>query len=127
MSEKGLSITGLQEAQLDNLKRVAALKPEGELGREIKNVTLAAHRFAVQITHVWPVLGGGLRASHRVEVKGLRGRIYIDPHAVNPRGGRPSIYGYYENRRGGDHAFYDRTIEEFENRTENAVFKVVDK
>jgi len=127
MSEIGLSITGLQEAQMDNLKRIARLQPDGELGKAIKDTTIGAHRFAVQITHVWKVLGGGLRASHRAEVKGLRGRVYIDPGAVNPRGQKPSIYGYYENRRGGSHAFYDRTVEEFIPRTENAVLKVVSK
>lgn len=120
-------MTGLQEAQLDNLQRIARLRPEGELGQAIKDTTLGAHRFAVQITHVWPVLGGGLRAAHRAEVKGLRGRVFIDPSAVNPRGGKPSIYGFYENRRGGDHAFYDRTEEEFIPRTEDAIIKVISK
>ena len=57
----------------------------------------------------------------------MTGRIYIDPRAVNPRGQKPSVYGFYENKRGGEHAFYDRTVEEFEEKTEDAIFKVVDK
>lgn len=127
MSETGLSITGLQEAQFDNQKRIAALQPSGKLGEAIKEATLAAQRYAIQITHVWPILGGGLRASHRVEVKGLMGRIYIDPHAVNPRGQMPAVYGFYENKRGGDHAFYDRTVEEFGGQAGNIIIDRIDK
>lgn len=127
MSDIGLSITGIQEAQADNLKRMTALKPNGELGEAIKEATLGAHRYAVQITHVWPVLGGGLRASHRVETKGLTGRVYIDQSAVNPRGQMPSVYGFYENRRGGDHAFYDRTVEEFGDKASDIVMSRVSK
>jgi hypothetical protein len=63
-----------------------------------------------------------------MELKGLRGRIYLDPSAINPRTGqKPAVYGYYENKRGGEHAFYDRTVEEFEQKSEDAVFSVVDK
>jgi len=126
MSEIGLSITGLQEAQADNAKRIAALKPTGELGQAIKDLTITGHRYAVQITHVWKYLGGGLRASHRMEVKGTTGRIYIDPSAVNPRGQKPVVYGYYENRRGGDHAFYDRTEEFLNKDAEKIVAKRID-
>lgn len=118
-------IKGIQEAQADNAKRIAALKPQGELGQIIKDQTIAAHRYAISITHV---ITGSLRASHRMELKGLRGRIYLDPGAVNPRTKqKPSIYGFYENKRGGEHAFYDRTVEEYADKTEDAVFKVVNK
>ncbi len=121
MSDIGLSITGLQEAQAENAKVIAALKPDGEVGQAIKDLTITGHRFAIQVTHVWKYLGGGLRAAHRMEVKGLRGRIYIDPRAVNPRGQRPAVYGPYENARGGEHAFYDRTQEMLEKDADNVV------
>lgn len=118
-------IKGIQEAQAANIKRIAALKPQGELGQVIKAQTTAAHRYAISITHV---ITGSLRASHRMELKGLRGRIYLDPGAVNPRTKqKPSIYGFYENKRGGEHAFYDRTVEEYGGKVEDAVFKVVNK
>lgn len=118
-------IRGIQEAQADNAKRIAALKPNGELGQVIKDQTIGAHRYAISITHV---ITGSLRASHRMELKGLHGRIYIDPASVNPRSKqKPVVYGYHENKRGGAHAFYDRTIEEYGSKVENAVFKVVDK
>ena len=108
---ESLSITGLQEAQADNQRRIAMFKPGGEVQQAIKDATIGAQRYAIQITHI---LTGSLRASHRMKVKGLRGRIYIDPKAVNPRSNqRPAVYGYHENKRGGSHAFYDRTIEEY--------------
>ncbi len=105
-----LTITGIQEAQRANLEAIAALKPQGPFGRAVIYATTAAHRYAVAITHVDT---GSLRASHRIEVKGLRGRIYIDPSSVNPRGrARPAEYGVYEHARGGSHAFYQRVVDE---------------
>ncbi len=105
-----LSITGIQEAQAANNRAIAALTPAGALGRAIKYGTTEAHRYAVAVTHVDT---GALRASHRMEVSGLRGRIFIDPWSTNPRSGTPPAeYGLYEHRRGGSHAFYQRVVDE---------------
>ena len=105
-----LTITGLQEAQALNNRMIAALKPSGALGQAVREVTAAAQRWAIALTHVDT---GSLRASHRMEVGGLRGRIYIDPGAVNPRSGRhTALYGPYEHARGGSHAFYGRVVDE---------------
>ena len=105
-----LGISGLQELQDENARSIAALQPGGALGQAVKHVTAGAHRYTVAITHVDT---GALRASHRMEVQGLRGRIYIDPTARNPRSGqRTSVYGPFEHARGGEHAFYDRAAEE---------------
>lgn len=111
MSE-GLSIEGIQEAQDDNLRAIAALRPDNALGRMVQSVTADLHRHAVSVTHVDT---GSLRASHRMMIDrgGLRGTIYIDGGSRNPRSGqRPSVYGAYEHERGGTHAFYDRTVAE---------------
>jgi len=114
--EADVTIKGLQEAQAKNARRIAALQPEGAQGVMVRDVTAELHRYAVAITHVWWYRGGGLRASHRMSVQelksGPRGRIYISPTAVNPRGQKPAEYGPYEHARGGSHAFYDRTISE---------------
>ncbi len=110
---EGVTIEGLQKAQQDNLKRIAALKPAGALGRAVQYATLSAHRYTVSITHVWRYKGGGLRASHRADVRGLQGTVTIDPNAVNPRGQRPAVYGPIEHARGGSHAFYARTQREY--------------
>jgi len=114
-----MAIRGIQEAQQANLRQVAAVKPNGALGEAVKVGTTLAHRYAVSITHVD---SGSLRASQRLSVQGLRGRVYLDPNAVNPRSGaRPSIYGNYEHARGGSHAFYERTVEEHGNSIGDAM------
>lgn len=107
-----LTIKGLQEAQQANQRRLAELKPSGALGRAVQYATATLQRHAIGITHVDT---GSLRASHRMrlEAGGLRGVIYIDPSAVNPRSGqKTSIYGPVEHARGGSHAFYARTVAE---------------
>jgi hypothetical protein len=115
-----LSIEGVQEVQKRNLRRIAAMKPNGAAEEAVRDMAVALHRYAVQITHVGRykvngsyVGGGTLRASHRMDVEGLKGSIYIDPNARNPRSKvKPREYGIYENARGGEHAFYDRTVDE---------------
>lgn len=115
-----LSIEGIQEVQKRNLARIAALTPAGKAGEAVRDALVALHRYAVSITHVGKyqrngntVGGGSLRASHRIEVSGLEGMVYIDPSAKNPLSKtKPAEYGVYENARGGEHAFYDRTVNE---------------
>lgn len=107
-----VTITGVQEAQAANLRRIAALKPGGAFGQAIQYAAATLHRYAVGITHVDT---GTLRASHRIRMEsgGLRAVIYIDAGAVNPRSGqRASVYGPHEHARGGSHAFYARTVSE---------------
>ena len=44
---------------------------------------------------------------------GLKGRLFIDPSAVNPNGGRPAEYGAeLEREKGGRYAVYKMTVEE---------------
>ncbi len=112
-----LSIEGIQEEMARNNRRIAALKPNGEGEAAVQDAVIALHRYAVSITHVGKYEGGGaLKSSHRMEVTGLEGLVYIDPNSISPRRGtrkqKPVIYGVYENARGGEHAFYDRTVEE---------------
>ncbi len=105
-----LTITGIQEAQAANNRLIARMQPGGALERAVLYGTTAAHRGAVAITHVDT---GALRASHRMEVSGKRGRVYIDPSATNPRSlEATSDYGPIEHARGGSHAFYRRTVDE---------------
>jgi len=106
----GLSIEGIQEAQKQNNAMIAALRPTNLFGAVIQGVTIAVQRYAVSITHV---VTGSLRASHRMAVKKLEGKVFIDPGATNPlTQQRPADYGVTEQRRGGDHAFYTRTERE---------------
>lgn len=105
-----LTIDGLQQTQMANLRMIANMQPDGALGRMVQYVTAIAQRFAVSITHVDT---GALKASHRIDVKGYRGEIYIDPNAVNPRSLVPvREYAGDEHNRGGEHSFYQRTYEQ---------------
>lgn len=118
-----LTITGIQEAQAKNNRVIASLRPDGALGRAVQYGTTAAHRYAVGVTHVDT---GSLHASHRMEITGLRGRVYIDPSARNPRSRqRTETYGPYEHERGGEHAFYQRTINEQGPSIEQAMMGLV--
>ncbi len=107
MSDVKVTIQGLQEAQDRNARRFAAMQPDGKFGEVIKGATVEGHRYAVSVTHVDT---GSLRASHRMQMDGLTGTVYIDPSARNPRSGQlTSVYGPHEHNRGGEHAFYTRT------------------
>lgn len=103
-----VTIRGLQELQAAVLRSIAALQPSGAFGKAVRYVTLAAHRYATAHTVVDT---GSWRAAHRPEVRGLSGRIYVDPAAANPHGGQPSVYGpTLELTRGGRYAVYARTV-----------------
>lgn len=105
-----IDVRGAQQLQARNMRRIAQCKPTGALGRAIRYVLMGLHRAAVALTHVE---SGALRASHMAEYYGTRGRIYINPATVNPRGQRPVEYGVYEHARGGSHAFYTRAVNEY--------------
>jgi hypothetical protein len=102
---------------------IAELRPSGKLGKAVQYGTIQAHRYAVGLTHVDT---GSLKSSHRMEIKGLRGEVYIDPNASNPRSGRrTAMYGQYEHDRGGEHAFYQRVIDEYGKQIEGEMRDIV--
>lgn len=110
MAISSIHIRGIQEAQRANLTLIRSLQPGGALEAAIKVATSLAHQAAVRKT---PVDTGSLRASHRINLQGLRGKVYIDPETVNPRsGGKPSEYGLIVHARGGRSAFYERVVTE---------------
>lgn len=108
-------IQDIQNAQRAMLQLLASVKPGGALGRAVKYASIAAHRYTTSITHVWHFKGGALRASHRIDFRESENlaEITLDESAINPRGQRPSVYGPFEHRRGGSHAFYERTEREY--------------
>jgi hypothetical protein len=111
-----ISLRGLKSLQRANQQLAIAVKPKGGLGRAIQLATVDAHRHAIWNTP-WDTTV--LRHSHRVEVKGAKGRIFIDPAAFNvARGRKPAVYGaelhthgMRPGRRGGVRAFYQYTVE----------------
>lgn len=107
------SIRGIQEAQRGNLNMIRTLQPGGAITDALRDGAIQAHRYAVSITHVWPIMGGALRASHRIDYEQYtQFRVHIDPMAVSPRGGKPIDYGPAEHARGGPHSFYARVESE---------------
>ena len=104
MADIDLTITGLQEAQAANIRRISMLGRGGPLYNLLRRSTVFAHSEAVKVTHVDT---GALRASHRIEVTGIRGQVFIDQSATNPQSGaRVRDYAGIEEARGGSHAFY---------------------
>lgn len=104
-----LTIQGIQEAQQRNQRQIAALRPSGAFGEAVRDATVELQRYAIAVTHVDT---GALKGSHLMEVKELWARVFISPSAVNSYGLRPASYGPVEHGRGGDHAFYERTVAE---------------
>jgi hypothetical protein len=110
-------IRELQKAQRWNARAIANMKPSGAYGKAMQVIVSQVQRYEVSITHVGRYFvnggwrgGGTLRASERMEIHGLRGRVYLDPSARNPiTQSRPAEYGVIENARGGEHAFGERT------------------
>ena len=94
----GLTIRGLQEAQRANLELIAAMKPTGAVNRVVIWATTETHR---RLTPNTPHDYGALRASRRIEVEGLRGRVFNDPGARAPRSKTPPAeYDVYLHQRG---------------------------
>ena len=111
--KSGVTIEGIQRAQQKNLRAINAVSAKGKLGKAIKAIMLPAWRYLVQITHVDT---GALRASQRMEYKKdgaqAEGTLFVDPKSTNPRSGsKPVEYMVYEERRGGSHASYSRTVD----------------
>lgn len=131
-----VTIENIQELQARNQQMIAALKPSGALGEAVKVTASELQRYAISVTHVGRYIqsksgrwryarpheqgrgGGALRASHRMAFSesgkdSATATISIDGGSVNPlTNQKPSVYGVYEHRRGGEHAFYARAVRE---------------
>jgi hypothetical protein len=108
MLQINLTIKGLQEAQDRNLRLIAAMQPEGALGRAVQYATVEGFRYLTSVVHVDT---GAYKAANRMALQAGAGRIYVDPGAHNPRTRRPVVeYAPQEEARGGEHAAYARTL-----------------
>jgi hypothetical protein len=85
----------------------------GELSDIAQWMAQTAERYASGITHQDTATLWGSYIFDTSELQS-HNRIYIhiDPSVVNPRGQRPVKYGPYEHARGGEHAFFRRTVNE---------------
>ena len=108
-ASKWLIIEGKEEvkAELDKAAKVAS--QGGQMQQAVGIASRRARAYAVEVSHVWT---GALKASHTIEQTGAHAEIYPSPAVINPRTKRsPAEYGPFEHRKGGDHAFYARTMD----------------
>ena len=90
-----------------------SLDARGDLGDITLIMAGLALNYASSITHQDTAT---LWQSYVLDTSGLKSRsevvVHIDPSVTNPRNERPVKYGPYEHNRGGQHAFFDRTVNE---------------
>lgn len=112
-------VEGVEKVQAALEQAAQAARPGGEMDKAVTFATQRAHYYMRGIVHVDT---GALKASLVVRQGQHAAYLYSDPTVVNPRSKqRPAVYGYYEDRRGGDHAFYDRTMAKMPEFVEQAM------
>lgn len=119
-----VSIENIQEIQARNQQMVAALRPSGALGEAVKVTALELQRYAISITHVGRYIQTRtgrwryarpheeLRASHRIAFSDSGANTATATISIDAGSANPVVYGKYEHRRGGEHAFYARAVRE---------------
>lgn len=119
----GVTIEGLQLAQDEANRLIAADKSGRVLEQGTRFAVSRMHRYRVSITHVDT---GSLRGATRQEVRGLNGRVFIDATARNNRTGA-NVRGYAETEeaRGGSHAAAARTVSEQWPRVRSDTYRFV--
>ena len=91
-------------------RAAVAVSTSGGLGRAVVETAKRLRDVAGRVTHVDTET---LAGSHRLTLVS-DAHVRVSPgDDRNPRSGQPaSRYAPYEHRRGGGHAFYERTLEE---------------
>lgn len=97
-----IEIEGLRETQARMERLLEEISAQGGLEAIIAKGTLRAHRYAVGVTHF---ISGRLRNSHFPQVTATANQVYGTV-------GTNVAYAMIEHNRGGDHAFYERTVNE---------------
>lgn len=108
----GARVSGLEEAQRELQRMLAAVDPGDGLGNAIQLGLVQLHRYATGIVHVDT---GRLKNSLFWEMAG-DATGYVATNVA---------YGIHEERRGGEHAFFRRTVAEEGPSVQNFVFGVV--
>lgn len=121
------TVEGYAELQAALDKLTAAVKPSGALGKAVQRTTKRLYDHALLITHVDT---GTLQTAHRWQYledgEGPRGVVFVEGGLVNPKSHQPvARYAGIEEARGGDHAFYARTIAEVGDDAANEGISVV--
>jgi len=115
------TIRGIQEAQKANLEHIRDFEPNGAFQMAVKAGIILSQQSAVRKTHK---VTGALAGSHRIQLRGNSGSVFLDPNARNPHSrALTSVYGIVEHKRGGSHAFYRRVRDEDGTMIQRAVAK----
>lgn len=100
------TVRGLEKIQAARLQLLKAMEPQGAFGRAVLYATTELAQGVMERIHVDT---GTYRAAQIPRVQGLVGRVYTGAYR-NPKSGTPaSVYGPYEEARGGSHAAYANT------------------
>ena len=120
-------LDGAKEAQQANLRTMSQLSPSGRGGRAVFYMISDLWAYAVRITHRDTT---ALALAHRMQVKGNRGEVYLDPDAQNPRpqGPRqtkpyptPAVYGVLTATRTSPETMVMPVATNFDSTTNAAV------
>ena len=99
-------VQGYQELQAARVKLLAAMRPDGGLGKAVVYATAQEQRGVASRAHVDT---GTYKSSIVPDVQGLMGRVYTESNRNPKSGARASVYGPIEEGRGGSHAAYGTT------------------
>ncbi|MBA2702695.1 MAG: hypothetical protein H0U60_02470 [Blastocatellia bacterium] len=109
MLKLSVKLKNLDKAQRKNLKVIAALRPEGALGKMAQYGAVQAYNYMHGIVHVDT---GLLKMSLFIDRKNASTYAVRVRENVSYKKKRPAVYGAYENARGGAHAFVNRTMQQ---------------
>lgn len=104
-------IYGVNElnSHVEELITIFKFSRNSKVDKVIKKINDDAWRYERRVVHK------DTRSLYTSMVKSentWRGEILLDTSVKNPKSKTPpSIYGFYENKRGGSHAFMDLTFE----------------
>jgi len=103
----GAMVKGYEQLQAANRKLIAAVQPGGALGKAIVYGTQQLQQGVAERAHRNT---GTYASSQMADVQGLVGHVYTASNR-NPKSGQAaSVYGPYEEARGGSHAAYGNTV-----------------
>lgn len=109
-----ITVSGYYELEKVLRKQAGGDPIRGAFKEALVDMLRQLRDYAAAITHSRT---GHLAGAHTYEYDSHRmvGRLFLNPRVAYATGSRvrwPFIYGVYEHRRGGPHAFYERTMAE---------------
>ena len=103
------TIQGLEKIQAARLKLLQDMQPSGALGKAVLYATTELYSGVKGRIHKDT---GTYSAAQIVKVSGLVGQVYTGAYSNPKSGTAASVYGPYEEARGGSHATYSNTYQQ---------------